>query len=183
MHGNMCSFMASIKKKREYNKIVSNLPYSFVEQFLHNLTFLEYDKVILLIPKKFVNKIENAAVFGSFFEVKLLLDVPKEKFFPIPKTNSAVIDLQKLPDPIETKNLGVFLRQYMYQREDKLVKNSLMDGLIDYARLVHTKLLTKNEARALVTKANIPQEWLEKHPSTRGIYEIVEEKFTDSQFL
>ena len=165
------------RKKKEYNKIVANLPYSFVEQFLHNLTFLEYDKVILLIPIKMVRKINENAVFGSFFRTKILLTVPKEKFYPAPRTNSVVIDLVKLSDPLESKNLGLFLRQYMYQREDKLVKNSLMDGLIDYSKLAHHKAMTKNEARAKIAESRIPNELLEKHPNNSEIYDLVSEKF------
>lgn len=168
------------KKKKEYNKIVSNLPYSFIEPFLHNLTFLQYDKVILLIPKKFLSKIDGYDVFGSFFSSKLLFEVPKEKFHPIPRTNSVVIELVKLPDPIKTKNLGLFLRQYMYQHEEQLVKNSLMEGIIKYARLVHLKNVTKNEARGIIAKREIDKNFLEKHPNTPEIYNLAGEKFTDS---
>ncbi len=172
------------KKKKEYNKVVSNLPYSFVEPFLHNLTFLEYDKVILLVPTKFLKKIDGHDVFGSFFKTKVLLKVPKEKFYPVPKTNSVVIDLIKLPDPIETRNPGLFLRQYMYQHEQQLVKNSLMEGIIKYARLVSSKKMTKNEAREKVEKSGINKNLLEKHPNNPEIYALVEMKFhgLDSEF-
>lgn len=170
MHG-------KFRKKKIYNKVVSNLPYSFIEPFLHNLTFLDYDKVILLIPLKTVKMIEESGVFGSFFSPKILLEVPKEKFFPIPNTNSAVIDLIKLSDPIETKNLGRFLRQYMYQHEDQLVKNSLMEGLIKYQKIVYGKTLTKNEARKIISEKQFPQNLLEQHPNNPEIYWLVEEKF------
>jgi 16S rRNA (adenine1518-N6/adenine1519-N6)-dimethyltransferase len=165
------------RKKKEYNKVVANLPYSFVEPFLHNLTFLEYKKVILLVPVKFLKKIDGWDVFGSFFKTRILLEVPKEKFYPIPKTNSVVIDLIKLPDPIETKNLGLFLRQYLYQHEQQLVKNSLMEGIIKYARLVNSKEITKNEARKIIAESEIVKNLLEKHPSSPEIYELVGEKF------
>jgi len=92
MHG-------KFRKKKEYNKVVSNLPYSFIEPFLHNLTFLDYDKVILLVPNRFLKKTEKWGVFGSFFKPKVLLEVPKEKFFPIPGTDSTVIELVRLPYP------------------------------------------------------------------------------------
>lgn len=165
------------RHKKEYNKVVSNLPYSFAEQFLHNLTFLEYDKVILMVPIKMVNKISENPVFGSFFETKLLLEVPKQKFYPMPKTNSAVIDLVKLPDPRETKNSGLFLRQYMYQHEQQLVKNSLMEGIIKYARLVHKKSVTKNEARKIVSEKITDKALLEKLPDNPEVYKLVEEVF------
>lgn len=167
------------RKKREYNKVVSNLPYSFIEPFLHNLTFLDYDKVIILVPNRFMKKTEKWGVFGSFFKPKVLMKVSKEKFYPIPKTDSVLVDLVKLPDPIGTKNLGRYLRQCMYQHEDKLVKNSLMEGLINFFWLTESKKLTKNEARKIITEKDIPQSLLEQHPNNAEIYELVEEKFNN----
>ncbi len=171
MHG-------KFRKKKVYNKVVSNLPYSFIEPFLHNLTFVDYDKVILLAPKRFLKKTEKWGVFGSFFEPKVLLEVSKEKFYPVPKTDSVVIDLVKLPDPIDSKNLGRFLRQYMYQHEDQLIKNSLTEGLIKYQRLVYSNKLTKNEARKIIAEKEIDRRFLDQHPNSSEVYEIVEEKFS-----
>ena len=166
--------------KKDYNKVVANLPYSFVEPFLHNLTFLEYDKVILMVPVKFAYKIEQNPVFGSFFKPKVLLEVPKEKFEPVPRTNSVVIDLVKLPKPLETKNLGLFLRQYTYQHEGQLVKNSLIEGIVKFARSVSKKNLTKNEARKIVADVGINFELLNNTPGTPEIYEQVGSKFSAS---
>lgn len=174
---NYIQLRGKFKKKKEYNKIVANPPYSFIEPLLHNLTFLEYNKVILLIPIKFLRKIDSYDVFGSFFKTKVLLKVPKEKFYPIPKTNSVVIDLIKLPDPIRTKDLGLFLRQYMYQHENQLVKNSLMEGIIKYARLVHSKKITKNQARKTIAEMKIDEKLLREKPNNPEIYDIVEERF------
>ena len=165
------------RKKKEYNKVVANLPYSFIEPFLHNLTFLEYDKVILLIPVKLLNKIDNHGIFGSFFKTKVLIEVPKEKFYPIPRTNSVVIDLVKLPDPLKTKNLGLFMRQYIYQHEGQLVKNSLMEGLIKYTKLVYSKKLTKNEARKIIVQSGISEKLLKIPPNNSDIYDLVADKF------
>lgn len=170
MHG-------KFRKKKIYNKVVSNLPYSFIEPFLHNLTFLDYDKVIILVPNRFLKKTEKWGVFGSFFKPEVLLEVPKEKFYPIPRTDSILVDLIKLPDPTETKNLGRFLRQCMYQHEDQLVKNSLMEGLIKYARIIDSKILTKNEARQIVAEKQIDQKLLDQHPNNSEVYELVEKKF------
>src|SRR5581483_8010420 len=78
-------------KKKEYNKVVSNIPYSFIEPLLHNLTFLTYDKVILLVPKRTLKTLSTSGVFTSFFIFKILLEVPKENFNPVPRTNSVVI--------------------------------------------------------------------------------------------
>lgn len=129
------------------------------------------------MPAKIVKKIEDSGIFKSFFEVKILLEVPKEKFYPIPRTNSLIVDLIKLPDPVEIKDLGRFLRQYIYQHEDQMIKNSLMEGLVKYQRLVYSKILTKNEARAIIKSKEIPKKFLDQHPNSSEIYELVEEKF------
>src|SRR3989344_4364377 len=139
-------------KKKEYNKVIANLPFSLCEPFLHNLTFLQYDKVILLVPQKFADKIEDNPIFGSFFKAEEKLKVNREKFYPIPKTNSVVINLIKLPDTIKTKNLSLFLRQFIYKDENVKVKNSLREGLIKYVYLTTGGRLTKNEAKEIVAK-------------------------------
>jgi len=174
---NYVQLRGKFRKRKEYNKIVSNPPYSFVEPFLHNLTFLEYDKVILLVPLRFLKKSAKWGIFSSFFKVKVLLEVSKEKFYPVPKTDSIVIDLIKLPDPVQTKNPGLFLRQYIYQHENQLVKNSLMEGVIRYKKSVHSKKVTKNEARKIVAEAGISTDLLEKRPDTSVTYEEVQNKF------
>ncbi|MFZ5932531.1 MAG: rRNA adenine N-6-methyltransferase family protein [Patescibacteria group bacterium] len=171
------------RQKKEYNKVVSNLPYSFIEPFLHNLTFLDYNKVILLVPHRFLKKTEKWGIFGSFFKLEVLLEVPKEKFYPTPKTNSIVIDLIKLPNPVKTKNPSLFLRQYMYQHEGQLVKNSLMEGIIKYAKLVHSKKVTKNEARKIIVESRVSKERLENHPDTPEIYQEVEKQFRENKFV
>jgi 16S rRNA (adenine1518-N6/adenine1519-N6)-dimethyltransferase len=170
MHG-------KFRHKKIYNKVVANPPYSFIEPFLHNLTFLDYDKVILLVPARFMKKTEKWGIFGAFFEPKVLMEVPKESFYPIPKTDSYIINLIKLSDPINSKNLGRFLRQYLYRHEGQLVKNSLMEGLIKYHKIIFNKVMTKNEARKEISEKGINGKFLEAKPGKAEIYELVEEKF------
>lgn len=162
-------------KTKPYNKIVANIPYNLAEWLLHNIAFVYLDKVILLVPVKFAHKIEDMAVFGSFFQVKVLCDVDRHKFTPVPRTNSAVIELVRLPDAVKTKNVGLFLRQYIYQKEDWKVKNSLREGLITYYRKVLDKKLSKNDARKLIEANALPQNLLELPPDNKEVYRLVGE--------
>ena len=174
---NYIQLHGKFRKKKEYNKVVANPPFSLIEPFLHNLTFLEYDKVILLVPLKILKKMVVHRVFGSFFKTKIFFIVPKKKFYPLPRSNSAVIDLVKLPDPVKTKNLGLYLRQYIYQHEEQLVKNSLMDGLVKYEKLVNLKKLSKNQAREIISEKKLPEGFLQKRPEKPVIYDLVEKSF------
>jgi len=171
------------KHKKIYNKVVSNLPFSFCEQFFHNLTFLDYDKAILLVPRSFVAKLKTNGIFSSFFkpEVKLLLD--KTKFYPVPKTNSALIELWHLPDPIKTHSLPLFLRQYIYQHESQQVRNSLREGIIKYAALVYQKKITKNEARKIVRESGLPESLLNQTPNSSEIYHLITEKMINENYF
>ncbi|KKR62557.1 MAG: hypothetical protein UU02_C0044G0011 [Candidatus Woesebacteria bacterium GW2011_GWA1_40_43] len=65
----------------------------------------------------------------------------------------------------------------MYQHEDQLVKNSLMEGLIKYQKFIYSKTLTKNEARRIITEKEIDKDLLDQHPNNSKIYELVEERF------
>ncbi len=158
------------KKKRKYNKVVSNLPFSFCEKFLHNLTFLIYDKVILLVPLKFVKTIESNGIFSSFFVCDLKEIVDRKKFYPVPRTNSAIINLIKLPNPLKEKKLGTYLRQYIYQHEDQKVKNSLREGIINFNKIVYGKKVTKKEAKKIIDSVGIPKDLLENQPNENSIY-------------
>jgi 16S rRNA (adenine1518-N6/adenine1519-N6)-dimethyltransferase len=163
-------------QKKEYNKVISNIPYSFIEQFLHNLTFLTYEKVILLIPKKLMKKIETHPIFGSFFKVEVLMDVDKHNFYPVPRTNSTLINLVKLSDPIKNKNLPLFLRQYMYQHEGQKVRNSLTQGLVTYYQLTENRSITKNNARDIINNKITDISLLQNSPDSR-IYNLVASTF------
>ncbi len=174
---NYVQLHGKFKKKKEYNKVVSSPPYSFLEPLLHNLTFLIYDKVILIVPIRFIDTIKTNPIFSSFFRPETKFTVNKDKFYPQPDTLSAVIDLKKLPDPVKNRNLSLFLRQYIYQHEKQLIKNSLMEGLIKYQRKVKNKRLTKNQSRDIISKTDLPNKYLESRPNNADIYFLVGEVF------
>lgn len=169
------------RKKKEFNKVVSNIPYNLAEWLMHNLPFVEYDKFILMIPKKFLWKIEKNPVFSSFYKIGETFEVDKSNFYPQPKTDSVLVDILKLEDPLKSRDLGLFLRQFIYQREEWKTKNSLREGLVTYARLVYKKQLTKKEAKKMIKKSGIPAELLEKTAHQNLIYEKITGSFDEKQ--
>ncbi len=166
------------RRKKEFNKIIASIPYSFCEKLLRSLIFIEYKKVVLIVPLKFVNTIKENGVFSSFFDVELIEIINKNSFYPIPRTNSALINLKKLDNPIKTKDLAVFLRQYIYYHEDARVKNSLREGLILYSKLALNKHLTKNQARSIIDESNINRDLIDKLPDNFEVYNQISIGFT-----
>jgi len=167
------------RKKKIYNKIVSNLPYSFCERLMHNLTFLDFDKVILLVPLKFLNTLSTNPIFKSFLTYQLEFKVDKSNFYPQPKTNSAVISLSSLPDPISSNNLPLFLKQYIYQHENQKVINSLREGLIKFTRFTKGDVLSKKQAAQLVSEFQINPQLLETTPGAM-IYEEIDRHYSSA---
>ncbi|OGM56453.1 hypothetical protein A3F62_02045 [Candidatus Woesebacteria bacterium RIFCSPHIGHO2_12_FULL_44_11] len=72
----------------------------------------------------------------------------------------------------------LFLRQYLYQHENQLIKNSLREGIIKYEKLVHSNKVTKNEARKIISESKIAKKLLERPPDSREVYNAVDKKFT-----
>jgi 16S rRNA (adenine1518-N6/adenine1519-N6)-dimethyltransferase len=165
-----------LRRKRVFNKVVSNIPFSMGEPLLHSLIFIEYDRVVLLVPKKLAHKVESNPVFGSFFRVKFGSEVNKSKFYPVPRTNSVIIDLVRLPDPLVSKDLVGFLRQHLYIHERQKVKNALVEGLIRYVGKVYGERLTRNEARTIVSDSGIDEALLDSRPDNPDIYKEVGDK-------
>jgi 16S rRNA (adenine1518-N6/adenine1519-N6)-dimethyltransferase len=171
------------RKKKVFNKIVSNMPYQLAEWLMHNLAFVEYDKAILMVPKRFMTTIDTNPIFKSFYRLGEFVEVGKTDFYPQPKTNSVLLDLIRLGDPITTNDLALFLRQFIYQHEEWKTKNSLREGLITYARLVYKKTLTKNQARRIIQKVQIQQELQGDTAHNLKIYDEISNKFDDENTL
>src|SRR3989344_5223851 len=74
------------EKSRVFNKIVSSPPYNLCEQILQYLALAKHvEKTILIVPTRFSKKVQENPFFNSFFNFRVLREVPKESFDPIPR--------------------------------------------------------------------------------------------------
>ncbi|GEM_PF-2041660 len=169
-------------KRRRFNKIVANLPYSLLEPLLHNLTFLLYDKVVLVIPKRFVGSFINNGVFSSFFDLKVLHKINKKNFFPMPKSDSAVVDLRRLDGSAKPGNLALFLRQYVYAHEKAKLKNSLREGLIEFFKRSSGLNLTKKQSLKTISYF-FSSEYLEQPPEKSDAYFQISREFSNERLV
>jgi len=143
-------------------KVISNMPFSFIQPLLHQFTNWGPPEMIWLTAASFVDKINQDPIFSSYFNADLLEKVSKEAFFPPPNTISAIIKITRIPDPVETKNYGVFIRRQLYKQEDKKLKNALREGLIKGFKLLQGKQITKNQAHEAIESFKIDKDELEK---------------------
>lgn len=134
-------------------KVVANLPYYITSPIINSLLLNPYiSEMTLMVQKEVAERIiaiPNSRDYGIltlacnyFSETSLLMLVPKENFYPVPKVDSAVVHFKKYDKYIDTsndknfhieddetyKNLFKLIKASFSQRRKKLA-NSLSNTL------------------------------------------------------
>ena len=123
-------------------KIVSNLPYNISSIFLRKFLSLNNkpESIVLMLQKEVAERITATPPDMSllscsvqfYADTKIIFNVSKENFFPIPKIDSAVIKItpnkKLLPDFEEEKKFFKLLRMG-FSSKRKMLKNNLINGL------------------------------------------------------
>jgi len=153
-----------------FDKVVSNLPYSICEAFMNRLFRYFFKKAVLTVPKSFARTLTSkqgdeeysklSLLAQSFFDVKIVAEIPRTAFHPEPKVDSVVI-------LIESKKDNLFLKDFFIQ-DDKRVKNALRQALFN------AKSVDKSDVSGMISKAGLSQTLLEKKVSNLSLQEIQE---------
>lgn len=145
----------------ECNKLVTSLPYSIIEPFINKLITSNIKECTMLIGAKFANEALNkkcnnlSLLTNSYFTIEKLYDVLPESFNPKPHALSSIIKLKR-KDIKEINNKNEYLVRDLYFHRDKLVKNALIESLIDYENKIGNKL-TKKESKEIINSLNIDE--------------------------
>ncbi len=154
-------------------RIVSNLPYHVTEPFIKKIVNLTGIRLILTVGKKSgyqlqltdpsdLNFTQLSYVCRSFYTVKKIADLPKEAFWPVPKTDSVILEL--IPKKVNSReNVDDFIGQKIIhgQKHGALIKNVLMSAFINLKELGGVAI-TKNQSRAIVNSLDVSDELLNK---------------------
>ncbi|MFH0798117.1 MAG: rRNA adenine N-6-methyltransferase family protein [Candidatus Woesearchaeota archaeon] len=160
-----CDAIMFLKENRKFDRIVANIPYMISEPLLNALKNVEFKLAVLTVGSNFAQiligekEAKLSITMPLFFEIKKLEDVSKEAFTPMPRTDSAVIEI-KLRKKIGKNEEA--LRDFLTQ-EDKLAKNALRETLTR-----HNKM-TKREAKEMIEKMEMK---LEKNLKLLSLEEI-----------
>lgn len=151
------------KRKRDMPEqgrvqIVASLPYHITEPFLHKLIGLPVESVTLVVGQRLTRAIqaksEDDPDFGqltllaqTFFDIEILAEVDKQKFFPAPRTDSAIIRLiPKEEGEFRGSRRNFLLRRlFLTEKRSPLVKNTLKEGLIEFAQVSQIGTRSKRE--------------------------------------
>ena len=130
------SDILTLKLKKKYDLIISNLPYNISSQILIKLILLEKKPKILILmfqkefAKRALDKKLNSlnSIVGCFYNGKLNFDISRNCFRPIPKVDSTIITFNKLEKNLLKQNEVeefILFKRKLFTMKRKSLKNIL----------------------------------------------------------
>lgn len=172
------------KRDGEEVQIVANLPFHITEPFLHKIAGLPIESATLVVGDRLAFAMQASSEaspdFGqlallaqTFFDIDVLSRVEKQKSFPVPRTDSAIVRLIPKDEHEFKSNKRDFLfrRLFLTAKRSPLVKNCLKEVLIEFERVKQMGTLSKKEHNhRLRSSARVELKRLvEEYNHSRGI--------------
>ncbi len=141
-----------IMDKIDFNKLISNIPYSITEPLYYKIMDMRIPFVILLHGTNFFNLINDKEtkwnyLINAFYNVEKILDVAGNAFNPPTKTMSVLIKLELKKENELTKKEKLI--QIIYSKRDRKLLNTLIYSLVDLGK---TKRESKEIIKELIIK-------------------------------
>ena|SRR3989338_11353819 len=148
-------------KKRNFDFLISSVPYSISEPLVWELMMHDFEKAVLILPEKFVENILNPETAFSFIandllKIKIIRKLEKEDFEPKPRADSVVAEI------IKNKKASKILEKAVLQHDKKL-KNALREAIVE------AKKATKRQAKEIIKKLDFDEKALGKSIKTASI--------------
>jgi 16S rRNA (adenine1518-N6/adenine1519-N6)-dimethyltransferase len=123
----------------EFDRVLSNLPYSISEAFMQRLTRLTFRSGAFLVPSSFattVNAKKGDEKFSKlsfisrlYFDLEIITSVPQNAYHPPPGTSTSILTVT----PRSPSSLGEALLQETLKQGDKKLGNGLREAVIKCA--------------------------------------------------
>ena len=122
----------------KFDLIISNLPYYISSQILIKicLSANKPKRMILMFQKEFADRLLSKklnslnSVINCFFEIKKLISVSRNSFYPIPKVNSTVLEFIILNDYLLTDDFIIKFIKFkrdIFNKKRKTIKAVIKD--------------------------------------------------------
>lgn len=159
----------------EFDKVVSNLPYSISSEITFKLLRYPFKLAVLMYQYEFAKRMVSSPnckdysrlTIGTFYfaEASILMKVPKGAFQPAPEVDSAVIKLVPRPSPFEVKDEAFFLNfvTAIFSQRRKKLRNAILNT---------NHLLKIPNVKEVV--GQLPPEFLSKRPENLEPAELAE---------
>jgi 16S rRNA (adenine1518-N6/adenine1519-N6)-dimethyltransferase len=126
-----------------FDKVVSNLPYSISSPIIFKLLDHEFERAVVMLQKEFADRMVASPDTDDYSrltvnvyyraECRVLEKVPKSRFWPMPKVDSAVVELRPRPPPFPVRDEKLFLKlvELLFQQRRKKIGTVLrMKGMM-----------------------------------------------------
>lgn len=120
-----------------FNKIVSNIPYSISSKILEKIFKYEWEVAVLTFQKEFALRFfakpgeknySRLTVMVNYYSTPELMEIlPKSKFYPKPKVDSAIVRLKRKNGEKIEENFWEMVK-LLFTHKKKLVKNAFEDA-------------------------------------------------------
>jgi len=164
----------------EFNKVVSNIPYSISSPLTFKLLEQGFEIAILTYQKEFAERLiakpgtrNYSRLSVSTFcqaEAKILEFISRNAFYPVPKVSSAVVKLTPKANPLFLEEGGFQnLLRGLFSHRRKTVSNAAFHS---YSLITSTNL--EKDVRKENIKKSIPKKLQEKR-----VYELAPAEFSE----
>ena len=153
--------------KKNYDLVVSNLPYNISSQVLVKLALMNIipKQMILMFQKEFAIKLTDKklnainSIINCFYKIEIKFHVSKNSFMPIPKVNSSILKFEKLNKSLIRKNeIEDFIKfkRYLFSHKRKSLKTLLKKLKIksDFNSDIRAESLKLNELIKIFRETN-----------------------------
>jgi 16S rRNA A1518/A1519 N6-dimethyltransferase RsmA/KsgA/DIM1 with predicted DNA glycosylase/AP lyase activity len=140
---------------KEYNKIVSNIPYSLSEPIIMKAIQDGIGFMVLTMGENFKEILEKketkiGIMANLFYNIEIIMKINKKEFVPIPRVDSWIIKFERKTELTEIKNII----QKIVMKKGK-IKNAILYSLVESGK-------TKNQAREMIKNLGVDKIVLEK---------------------
>jgi 16S rRNA (adenine1518-N6/adenine1519-N6)-dimethyltransferase len=147
----------------KFDKLVSNIPYQISSPLIFKLIDYDFALAILMLQAEFANRLtampntkaySRLTVMSSYnFNIELLCTVPRENFMPVPKVDSALIEVMPKTELTRAKDEELFgeLVKIFFNERRKMIKNS-MASQVDKIRKFSNLQLNNEDLIKLITQ-------------------------------
>ena len=150
----------------EFNKVVSNLPYSISSNIMFRLLEHKFELAVLMFQREFAERLVARPGSHDYSrltvnvhycaDVEILDEVPPTAFFPQPMVTSVIVRLRPRDPPFKVVDKNVFSNvvRSLFQHKRQRVRNALMRS---FGEVFPNSSLPKAKRRSLIDE-KIPKE-------------------------
>lgn len=175
--------LGSLIDRGEEAQVIANLPFHITEPFMHKLIDLPITNAILMLGdnvSRELQKSEAGMGFGklsllcqTFFDSRVLAQVQRKAFYPQPRTDAVVMELDPKNEREIEANPADYVFAYLFRRARKysLVINDMKQALVEASQSGSGSDLSKRESHRRDrsnTKRDLRQ-MLDEYNSSRDI--------------